>query len=96
MKSLACISEYIIINFSCLNKAIKMQKNVKEMSFEEALRELQEIVQDVETKDNALDLIVQKYERGVELKKRCDLLLKEAKLKVEKIISEEETEEVSF
>ena len=73
-----------------------MQKNVKDMNFEEALKELQEIVQNVETQDNALDLIVQKYERGVELKKRCDFLLKEAKLKVEKIVSEEESEEVSF
>ncbi|WP_374654016.1 exodeoxyribonuclease VII small subunit [Dongia sp.] len=56
------------------------------MSFEEALAELQELVKRLERGDNKLDEAIGAYERGAALKQHCEMKLKEAQLKVEKIV----------
>ncbi len=56
------------------------------MSFEEALGELQELVKRLERGDNKLDDAISAYERGAALKQHCEMKLKEAQLKVEKIV----------
>jgi exodeoxyribonuclease VII small subunit len=56
------------------------------MSFEEALAELQELVKRLERGDNKLDEAISAYERGAALKQHCEMKLKEAQLKVEKIV----------
>ena len=56
------------------------------MSFEEALAELQELVKRLERGDNKLDEAINAYERGALLKQHCEVKLKEAQLKVEKIV----------
>lgn len=61
------------------------QKKISEMSFEEALRELQEIVRQIESGQDSLDDVINQYERGNQLKKHCETKLKEAKLRIEKI-----------
>lgn len=58
---------------------------VKTMSFEAALRELEGIVNQLETGDIALEDSIAKYERGEALKKRCEILLKTAEARVEKL-----------
>ncbi len=65
-----------------------MNKNrkVSELSFEEALSELQEIVRDIETGKDGLEKIISDYERGNELKVHCEAKLKEAKLRIDKIV----------
>ena len=55
---------------------------VNEMSFEDAMRELEQVVSDLERGDVALELSIKLYERGAELKKRCETKLKEAEEKV--------------
>lgn len=55
---------------------------VSEMSFEEAMRELETVVAQLERGDVALDQSIMLYERGAELKKRCEAKLKEAEEKV--------------
>lgn len=55
------------------------------MSFEEALKQLEKIVDDLERGDVALEESIRIYERGEALKKHCDTLLKSAEDKVEKI-----------
>ena len=55
---------------------------VNEMSFEDAMRELERVVSDLERGDVALELSIKLYERGAELKKRCETKLKEAEEKV--------------
>ncbi len=55
------------------------------LTFESALKELEQIVQKLESGDIALDESITLYERGTQLKQFCDTQLKEAKLKVEKI-----------
>ena len=58
------------------------QTPVDEMSFEDAMRELEQVVSDLERGDVALELSIKLYERGAELKKRCETKLKEAEEKV--------------
>ena len=56
------------------------------MSFEEALAELETIVEKLERGDALLDESISIYQRGAELKAHCEGKLKNAQLKVEKIV----------
>jgi exodeoxyribonuclease VII small subunit len=58
---------------------------VAEMSFEEAMRELEAVVTKLERGDVALEESIRLYERGAELKARCEAKLKEAEEKVAQI-----------
>ncbi len=69
------------------------QKQISEMTFEEALKELQAIVKEIETGQESLDKIIHYYERGNQLKKHCESMLQSAKLKVEKIMNDENGEQ---
>lgn len=55
---------------------------VSEMSFETAMAELETVVGQLERGDVALEDSIQLYERGAELKKRCETKLKDAEEKV--------------
>jgi exodeoxyribonuclease VII small subunit len=59
--------------------------DVKKLSFEKALAELEQIVQKLERGDVALEESVTIYERGEALKRRCEELLRQAEARVEKI-----------
>jgi exodeoxyribonuclease VII small subunit len=56
------------------------------MSFEDALKELEGIVKQLEQGQVKLDEAITAYERGALLKKHCEQKLAEAKLKVDKIM----------
>jgi exodeoxyribonuclease VII small subunit len=55
------------------------------MPFEAALAELEAIVDRLEKGAVALDESIRLYERGEALKRRCDELLKDAEMRIEKI-----------
>lgn len=55
---------------------------VDEMSFEEAMAELEQVLGQLERGDVALDDSIKLYERGAALKARCETKLKEAEEKV--------------
>lgn len=59
--------------------------DIKSMSFETALAELEQIVGRLEHGDVPLEESIQIYERGEALRTHCDRLLQEAEAKVEKI-----------
>jgi exodeoxyribonuclease VII small subunit len=59
--------------------------DVKTLSFEKALAELESIVQRLEKGDVPLEESVAIYERGEILKRRCEELLRQAEARVEKI-----------
>jgi exodeoxyribonuclease VII small subunit len=59
--------------------------DIKTMSFEQALKALEDIVDHLERGDVPLDQSIRIYERGEALKAHCDKLLKAAEDKVEKI-----------
>jgi exodeoxyribonuclease VII small subunit len=55
---------------------------VDELTFEDAMRELEAVVGQLERGDVALDRSIALYERGAKLKARCEAKLKEAEEKV--------------
>lgn len=60
-------------------------QDIKSMSFETALAELEKIVGSLERGDVELEQSIRIYERGETLKAHCAALLKAAEDKVEKI-----------
>ncbi|MGP9789764.1 exodeoxyribonuclease VII small subunit [Roseinatronobacter sp. NSM] len=69
-------------------------KPVSEMSFEEALRALEDIVTRLERGDVPLEQSITLYETGAKLKKQCEERLNAAQMRVEAIrLSENGTPE---
>lgn len=62
------------------------QKAVAQMSFEEALAELERIVAVLEKGQVGLEESIAIYERGAALKAHCEQKLKSAQAKIEKIV----------
>ncbi|MBT5296511.1 MAG: exodeoxyribonuclease VII small subunit [Octadecabacter sp.] len=62
-----------------------MSADLAEMSFEDALRELEQVVGKLERGEVPLDESIALYERGALLKGRCETKLKEAEEKVAKL-----------
>jgi len=58
---------------------------VDELSFESAMAELETIVDKLERGDVPLEESIADYERGEALKARCEALLANAKMRVEKV-----------
>jgi exodeoxyribonuclease VII small subunit len=63
---------------------------VTEMSFEQAMAELEQVLGQLERGDVALDQSITLYERGAALKARCEAKLKEAEEKVAAITLDNE------
>ncbi len=61
-----------------------------EMKFEEALKKLEKIVDDLEGGDIPLDEALEKYEEGIRLSKMCAKRLEAAKKKVEILLKSED------
>ena len=54
-----------------------------ELKFEEALRRLEKIVEELEQGDLTLDEALKKYQEGIELSRVCSLRLENAKKKID-------------
>jgi len=63
---------------------------ISEMTFEQAMSELEKIVTELERGDVPLEDSISLYEKGAELKKRCETKLKEAEQKVAAITLDED------
>lgn len=61
-----------------------------EMRFEEALKKLEKIVDELEDGDIPLDDALEKYEEGIRLSKMCAKKLEAAKKKVEILLKSED------
>lgn len=61
------------------------EKPVADMSFEEAMAELETLVNKLESSQVALDDSIRLYDRGAELKRHCEAKLKAAEEKVAQI-----------
>ena len=59
---------------------------IAKMSFEGALRALEEVVRKLEGGDVPLDDSISLYERGEELRKHCQARLDSAQARIEKIV----------
>jgi len=62
-----------------------MTADIAELSFEDAMRELESIVRDLETGKAKLDDAIKAYERGALVKRHCQAHLARATAKVEQI-----------
>ena len=61
--------------------------DLEKLTFEEAMRELEELVDSLDKGDISLDEAIAAYDRGSQLKDYCQKKLHEAKMKVETIQS---------
>lgn len=69
-------------------KSKTTQKPVEELTYEEALAELEGIVDGLENEQNPLEAAIKLYERGQALLTHCGALLEAAQLKVQKMAGE--------
>jgi exodeoxyribonuclease VII small subunit len=67
----------------------KIEKAVEELSYEEALAELEAIVSALEGEQNQLEDAIKLFERGQALAARCGALLEAAELKVKQVAGDE-------
>ncbi len=65
-------------------------KKITDLSFEEALAELEKIVAKLESGKESLETAINDYEYGNALREYCEKRLEEAKLKIEKIVRKED------
>jgi exodeoxyribonuclease VII small subunit len=62
-------------------------KDLSQMSFEEALRALEDVVRRLETGEVPLEESIDLYERGEQLRKHCQARLDAAQARIEKIVA---------
>jgi len=67
----------------------KKEKFVEELSYEEALAELEGIVELLEGEQSQLEDAIKLFERGQALAERCGVLLEEAELKVKQVAGDD-------
>lgn len=64
---------------------VNKHQDIKDLSFEQALKELEGIVSRLERGDVALEESISIYERGEALRGHCDRVLKQAEARIEKL-----------
>lgn len=69
------------------NNGEAAEKTISDMSFEEALKALEGVVESLEGGQVPLEQSIDLYERGEALRKHCEDRLKAAELRVEKIVT---------
>ena len=70
-------------------QSTKKDKSVEELSYEEALAELEQVVSALENEQSQLEDAIRLFERGQALAARCGVLLEAAELKVKQVVGEE-------
>ena len=63
-----------------------------EIKFEEALKKLEKIVEDLEQGDISLDEALKKYQEGIELSRVCAQRLDQAKKKIDVLVKNKKGE----
>lgn len=72
----------------------KKETPAEDMNFETSMAELEGIVEALEEESLSLSEMIDRYERGNQLIVQCDGFLKQAKLRLEKLLIREENENV--
>ena len=74
-----------------------MSKNKEEnITFEQAIEELETIINRLEEGDVPLDETIHLYEKGSELKEFCEKKLQSAEVKIQKINQKTKTKEITI
>ena len=69
--------------------------SLDKMSFEDAMKELEKLVDSLDKGDVSLDEAITAYDRGSQLKEYCEKKLNEAKMKIETIQSSDKEDVVT-
>lgn len=64
----------------------KIPADIGKLSFEDALAEMEDIVQRLESGEVKLDSAIDAYTRGAHLKTHCQAKLKDAQARIDKIV----------
>ena len=64
----------------------------KKLSFEEKIKELETIINELESGNTSLDDSINKYTKAMKLVKECDLELKDVEDKIAKLVLEDNSE----
>jgi len=54
-------------------------------TFERDLKAMQDLLDDIESKDLSLDEVIEKYKQGIQLSKKCQKALEEAEQKIKEV-----------
>ena len=73
----------------------KKKNDIENMSFEEAIKELTNIVGKIEEGQIPLQDSLEQYEKGMALIKQCRTILQKAEERIEKITKDEERDPIS-
>ncbi len=73
-----------------VGEQVKELGDIKNFSFEDGLRELDVIVKRLESGEATLEQSIADYTRGTKLKEHCEARLKDAELKVKKLIANDD------
>ena len=68
--------------------------DLEKLTFEKAMKELEELVDSLDKGDVSLDEAIAAYDRGSQLKDYCEKKLQEAKMKVDIIQSSDNTDTI--
>ncbi len=68
-----------------MNPPAHPSEDIEEMTYEQALNELEAIVQNLETEEHSLEQTLTMFERGQALARRCAHLLDSADLKIQQL-----------
>lgn len=75
-------------------KNILNDDQISELSFEEAFSQLEEIVDKLENGESSLEESINFYDFGKKLKDHCENKLKNAELKIQKVVENQELEKI--
>ena len=67
---------------------------LEKLTFEEAMQELEKLVDSLDKGDTSLDEAIAAYDRGSQLKDYCEKKLQEAKMKVDTIHASDNTDTI--
>ena len=67
-----------------------------EKTFEQSIKELEQVVVDLEKGDLSLDDAIAKFEAGIKLSKECESKLDEAEKKINVLVGKDELKEEPF
>jgi exodeoxyribonuclease VII small subunit len=70
-------------------KSPKEPTGIEDMTYEQALNELEEIVTNLESDDHSLEQALAMFERGQALARHCAQLLEKAELKIQELSGDE-------
>ena len=67
---------------------------MENLTYEESMKELEQVVKDLESGELTLDESIKKFEKGMKLSKYCSSLLEDAEKKITVLIEKEDGEVV--